>query len=102
MVRRWLILAAVSVLLFAAILVGVSRVQPAKAASNAPLQLQQIRVLGSDNNSYASYHRGDQIELIAYFYNVTGQEMALTAHPAVYQGSYRLINTAASYTSLPY
>lgn len=42
MSRQRLILAAVSVLLFAAILLGVSRVQPAKAASTAPLQLQQI------------------------------------------------------------
>jgi hypothetical protein len=64
-----------------------------------PLQLQQIRVVGADYNSYASYHRGDQIDLQAHFYDATGQAIQYTAHPAVYLSSYRLLNTAVPYTS---
>lgn len=99
MLRKWFITGAVILMLGATLLVGVRSMQPAKAASPSPLYLQQIGVIGSDYTAHTSYHRGSQIELWADFYDLTGQSIVYTAHPAVYHSSYRLLNVAVGYTS---
>jgi hypothetical protein len=101
MARKWLILAAVSLILCVAVMIGV-RAQSVKASSPSPLQLSSIGVTGSDYSVHASYHRGDHIDLWADYYDVTDQAIVFTAHPAVYHSSYRLLNVAVPYTSWAY
>jgi len=101
MARKWLILAAVSLILCAATVIGV-RVQSVKASSPPPIQLSSIGVLGSDYSAHASYHRGAQIELWVDYYNSSGYEYWVTLHPAVYHSSYRLANFSTQILTQPY
>jgi hypothetical protein len=95
MVRRWLILAAVSLVLGTAIMIGV-RMQPARASSPPLVQLTSI------GPSHVSYHRGDSILLWANYYNSSGYQLWVALHPAVYHSSYRLLNISTGISTQPY
>ncbi len=103
MSRQRLILAAVSVLLFAAV-VSVSGMHSVKAASScvSPIQLQWTQVIGSDSQPHTSYHRGDRIDLFADYYNCAQTASVITLHPAVYKGTYRLVNFSTTIATQPY